>query len=116
MIKPCTCGIVELGDCPGRVRVCLTPGRLFDANVQLKNARTRQPEDWPAGMLTRLEFSWGTGTALYIPGTIDGSWLRFSMTSDETEQVPRGSRTRVELNYTGDPDDWRTWLEGSNCA
>lgn len=101
-----------LGSCTSDLKVCLQPGRLFDAAIQLYDGVTKMPIDWPDGTQARLVFTWGTGTGLIIPAVVDGSWLRFSMTGEETELVPRGARAAAELNWTGDPDDWREWREG----
>jgi|SRR5690606_23452129 len=111
-IKPCTCGTVHLGDCPGELSLCLQPARMFDGSVQLRDRTTGLPQDWPPGTSARLWFSWGTGTELIIDGTVDDSWLRFHMTPAETELVPRGALARIEINYTGTEDGWWIWREG----
>lgn len=109
--RPCTCGVARLGDRVGELEVHLYPGRPLTGSFQLRD-RSGVPLSWPADMAARLWFSWGTGAALIIPGTVGDSWLRFQMTPAETEQVPRGATVRVELNYTGGPDDWMPWRQG----
>ena len=110
----CTCGIVHMDDgCPGPLSICITPGFVWDGTIRLTNRLTRQSQDWPAGTSTRIRFNWGTGTELVIQGTVDGPYLRFHMTPAETEQLPRGTRATVDLNYdNGDPQMWRPWRTG----
>ena len=113
---PCTCGeIVQLGDRVGKMRLWLRPGRVFDGTIQLRGKDTGLPEDWPAGMEARLVLSWGTGTELMVPGSVDASFLRFHMDPDETETVPQRATGTIQLRYAGDTG-WRDWVEGGGCA
>lgn len=91
--------------------MCLIPGRAFSGEVQFLNEITRLPQPWPPGTETQLWFSWGTGAVSTVPGTVDGSFLEFSMTSSETELIPRGSLARVEVRY-GPGEEWIVWREG----
>ena len=115
MTRPdlCTCGTAYMdGGCPGAMSICLVPGYVWDGSIQFTDRRGL-PQDWPAGTSTRIRFSWGTGTELVVPGTVDGAYLRFHMTAAETEQLPRGTRATVDVNYdNGDPEMWRPWRTG----
>lgn len=97
--------------CPGVLRICLTPGYVFDGSVRLQDNRGN-PLNWPVGTTTRMRFSWGTGTELTITGTVDNELLVFHMEPDETEQLPRGTVATIDLNYDGDPNHWRPWRTG----
>lgn len=110
---PCACGgHLSVGDCPSRLRVCLKQGLEFDASIQLKS-KLGVPENWPVGTTARMVFNWGTGYSLVIASEpIVDSWLRFHMSGTETEQVPRGAKVEVHVNYAGEDDSWRGWLEG----
>lgn len=110
---PCACGPAHIGDCAGALSICLIPGTLFDATYQLRQSMNGPAVDWPVGTEAQLVFTWGTGTALIIGGTVDGSYLRFSMLSAETELVPRGAQAEVQLRYATDPPgEWRVWRRG----
>lgn len=114
----CTCGTVHIGPCKGALSICISPGYIFDGVIQLTNRLNGQPMDWPDGTTTRMRISWGTGAELIIDGVVDGSYLRFEMTGEETEQVPRNPQVTIDLNYdAGDPLRWRPWREGraSEC-
>lgn len=100
----------------GPLKICLKPGRIFNGQFQLRDRDTGLPTDWPVGTAARLWITWGTGTEMIINGTVVGPWLYFQMTAAETELVPRGAIVRVELNYSGDPDEWRPWREGPVCT
>lgn len=101
----------SISSCAGELSLCLQPGRVFDGAIQLRS-RANVPIDWPVETRARLWFSWGTGTELIIPATIEGSWMYFHMEPAETEQVPRGSRDRLDLNYLDTDAGWFTWREG----
>lgn len=115
----CSCGTVQMNACAGHLDICLTPGYVFDGTVQLRNRLTKLPMDWPDGTSTRMRFSWGTGTELIIGGSVGGSYLRFHMGPDETEQLPRGTMAYIDVNYDvgDDPDMWLPWRKGrlSGC-
>lgn len=109
----CTCGTVHMDSCPGLLRVCIEPGFVLDWTYRLVNRFTGADQDWPAGTSARLRFSWGTGTELIIPATIDGPYLRIHMTADETEQIPRSALVTIDVNYDNDdPALWRPWRAG----
>lgn len=106
-----------MSSCPAPLHVCLSPGYVFEGEVQQISKTTGAPMDWPVGTQTRLRITWGTGTEMLIPGTVDGSYLRFEMTGAETEQVPRGAVATIDVNYdAGDPDMWRPWRAGPISA
>lgn len=98
--------------CPQPMHLCISTGFVWDGTIRLRD-RSGNDVDWPAGTAVRIRFSWGTGTELIIPGTVDGPYLRFHMTPAETEQLPRGSIATVDLNWdSGDPELWRPWRTG----
>jgi hypothetical protein len=106
-----------MDSCPGPLSICMSPGFVFDGVIQLVTNR-RIPVDWPVGTDTRMRISWGTGTELVVPGVVDGSYLRFHLTGEETEQIPRRSLITIDINYDSlDPDMWRPWRQGwtSSC-
>lgn len=109
---PCVCGVPHLGYCPGTLTICVQQGFAFNGSIQLRTGVLNLPQDWPAGMLTRLRFSWGTGTEFIIAGTVDGSFLRFIMGPEDTLMIPKRSSVSLELNYTGGPFDWLVWQRG----
>lgn len=112
-VTSCACGTAHLGDCPGPLSWCMTPGYLFEGVILLRNRLTGKEQDWPAGTAARLRLHWGTGTELIIPGVVEGPRLLFDMTPEETTQVPRGALMAIDLNYdNGDPDRWRPWRVG----
>lgn len=108
----CVSGAVTQTGCTGHISLCINPGFVWDFAIKLKT-KLGADADWPAGTETRIRFSWGTGTELIIPGTVDGPYLRFHMLPSETEQLPRGTWATVDVNFdSGDPDLWRPKWEG----
>jgi hypothetical protein len=108
----CTGGTVSLDGCAGPMSLCISAGFVWDGTVALRTKRGA-PADWPDGTATRLRFTWGTGTELIVAGTVDGTYLRFHLTADETAQLPRGTIATIDLNWDGgDPDLWRPWRTG----
>lgn len=109
---PCgTCGVVHLGQCPGPMTLCLSPGYLFEGTVELRDA-TGTPIDWPEDTAARMRFLWGDDPVIY-PATIDGPYLRIALTGAQTLPVPRGAIVYLDVNYdAGDPDRWRPWRRG----
>ena len=115
----CTCHTVQANGCPGRLVICLSQGYVFDWTYTNRDRQTGLPQDWPDGTSARIRFSWGTGTELIIPAVVIGAELTVFMTGAETEQIPRGARATIDLNYDGgDPDMWRPWRQGhiSRCG
>ena len=113
----CVSGAVAQTGCTGHITLCISPGFVWDFAIKLRT-KLGADADWPAGTECRIRFSWGTGTELIIAGTVDGPYLRFHMTPAETEQLPRGTIARVDVNFdAGDPDLWRPKWEGrvSGC-
>lgn len=112
----CLCGgaVVRMSSCPGPMSICMSPGYVFEGEVQQINRLNGLAQDWPVGTTTRLRISWGTGTEMIVPGVVAGSYLRFEMTGAETEQIPRGALATIDVNYdAGDPDLWRPWRAGN---
>lgn len=92
----------------------MSPGFVFDGEIQMVSPQGGVPVDWPVGTSARMRVSWGTGTEIVFDGTIDGSYLRFHLTAAETELIPRGALVTVDVNYnSGDPDMWRPWRQGT---
>lgn len=107
-----------MNSCPAPLSICMTPGFVFEGEVQAIDPATKLPVDWPVGTTTRMRISWGTGTEMIVPGTVDGSWLEFTLSGAQTEQIPRGALITLDVNYDGDPLLWRPWRAGrlSRCA
>jgi hypothetical protein len=108
-----------MNGCPAPLSICMSAGFVFEGEVQQIDRATKQPVDWPVGTQTRMRISWGTGTEMIVPGTVDGSWLEFMLTGAETEQIPRGALITLDVNYDGgDPLLWRPWRAGrlDRCA
>lgn len=108
-----TCGTARLDGCPGRLDLCFSPGFMFDAVIQRWSTATEDPEDWPIGTSTRIQFIRGTGTTITFGGTIDGPYLRFQLTGTQTADIPRAAAVIIAVNYgSGDPTQWRSLLRG----
>lgn len=105
-----------MNSCPAPLSICMSAGFVFEGEVQAIDPVTKSPVAWPVGTTTRMRVSWGTGTEMVFPGTVDGSWLRFTLTGAETEQIPRGALITLDVNYDGDPDLWRPWRAGHLSA
>jgi hypothetical protein len=108
-----------MNGCPAPLSICMSAGFIFEGEVQQVDSITKSPVAWPAGTVTRMRISWGTGTEMLIPGVVDGAWLRYVLTAAETEQIPRGALITLDVNYdSGDPLLWRPWRAGhlSRCA
>jgi hypothetical protein len=108
-----------MNGCPAPLSICMSAGFVFEGEVQQIDRATKQPVDWPVGTQTRMRISWGTGTEMIVPGTVDGSWLEFMLTGAETAQIPRGALITLDVNYDGgDPLLWRPWRAGrlDRCA
>lgn len=106
-----------MNSCPAPLSICMTPGFVFEGEVQQIDSVTKLPVDWPVGTTTRMRISWGTGTEMIIAGTVDGAWLEFTLSGAQTEQIPRGALITLDVNYDGDPLLWRPWRAGrlSRC-
>lgn len=107
-----------MNSCPAPLSICMSPGFIFEGEVQALDPVTKQPVDWPVGTTTRMRISWGTGTEMIVPGIVDGSWLEFVLSGAQTEQIPRGALITLDVNYDGDPLLWRPWRAGrlDRCA
>lgn len=105
-----------MNSCPAPLSICMSAGFVFEGEVQAIDPVTKSPVAWPVGTTTRMRVSWGTGTEMVFSGTVDGSWLRFTLTGAETEQIPRGALITLDVNYDGDPDLWRPWRAGRLSA
>ncbi len=107
-----SCGVVHLGECPGPLTLCLSPGYLLEGTVALFD-RDGISIDWPDGTAARLRFQWGAGDPVTYPIVVDGTYLRISMTGAQTLTIPRGATVYLDVNYDdGDPLRWRPWRKG----
>lgn len=111
---PCSCGHAALGYCPGDLSVCITPGGAFYGTYQLQVDGV--PTDWPAGMLAELRFTWGTGNTAVFPGVVDGSWLRWALTPEQTEEVPARANVSLWLDYSGTGTMFMLWRKGGGSC